>query len=62
MIDSKEDIKKVDLHFVDPKDQTEVVYLRSKYPWISEKEIISAIEKQGPERKQIEDYLDRYHS
>ncbi|UEG49986.1 hypothetical protein LK994_00675 [Ferruginibacter lapsinanis] len=62
MLSTKEDIKKVDHHFVDPKDKTEVEYLHSKYPWISEKVIRSAIEKQGPERKNIEDYLDRYHS
>jgi len=62
MLDTKEEIKKIDLHYVDPKDHTEVEYLHSKYPWISEKEIRSVIEKQGPERKHIEDYLSNYHS
>ena len=62
MLDTKENIKKVDLHYVDPKDHSEATYLHSKYPWISEKVIISAIEKEGPERKHIEDYLTRYHA
>jgi hypothetical protein len=62
MLDTIENIKKVDLHYVDPKDHSEVTYLHSKFPWISEKVIISAIEKQGPERKHIEDYLTRYHA
>jgi len=62
MLDTKENIKKVDLHYVDPKDPSEVTYLHSKYPWISEKEIKLVIEEQGPERKRIEDYLQRYHS
>lgn len=62
MSDTLENIKKPDLHYVDPKDHTEVEYLHSKYPWISENVIRSVIEKQGPERKHIEDYLDKYHS
>ena len=62
MLDTREEIKKIDLHYVDPKDHTEVEYLHSKFPWISEKEIRSVIEKQGPERKHIEDYLSNYHS
>jgi len=62
MLDTKEEIKKIDLHYVDPKDHTEVEYLHSKYPWISEQEIRSVIEKQGPVRKHIEDYLSNYHS
>ena len=62
MSDIKENIKKADLHYVDPKDYTEVVYLHSKYPWFSEELIRSVIEKEGPERKHIEDYLNRYHS
>ena len=62
MLETRENNKKGDLHYVDPKDRSEVEYLHSKYPWISEKEIRSVIEKQGPERKHIEDYLDKYHS
>ncbi|MEP6556150.1 MAG: hypothetical protein ABJB11_21525 [Ferruginibacter sp.] len=57
MLDTNEDIKKPDLHFVDPKDHTEVEYLHSMYPWLSESAIKSAIEKHGPERKHIEDFL-----
>ena len=62
MLEAKESNKKVDRHYVDPEDHTEVVYLHRKFPWISEQEIRSAIEKQGPERKHIEDWLARYRS
>lgn len=62
MQETKDHIKQVDHHFVDPKDPTEVEYLHSKYPWISEKEIKWAINEHGPERKNIEDYLEKYNS
>lgn len=62
MLENKENIKTVDLHYVDQKDPMEVMYLHSMYPWISEEEIKEVIEKQGPERKHIEDCLDGYHS
>lgn len=61
MSEIKESMKKVDLHYVDPEDRMEVVYLHSKFPWISEKEIKSVIKKEGPERKRIEDCLTRFH-
>ena len=62
MSEIRENIKKVDLHYVDPNDQTEVEYMHSKYPWINKETIKSVIEKEGPERKHIEDCLTRYHS
>ncbi len=61
MFDTNENIKKPDLHFVDPNDRTEVEYLHSMYPWIDESAIKSAIEKHGPVRKHIEDYLSSLH-
>ncbi len=62
MLENTENIKMVDLHYVDPKDPMEVMYLHSMYPWISKEDIKSVIEKQGPERKHIEHCLDGYHS
>ena len=62
MVEISVNIKKHDLHYVDPRDHTEVEYLHSKFPWIAEEKIISVIKTQGPERKHIEDYLERCHS
>ncbi|MES2431974.1 MAG: hypothetical protein V4556_13655 [Bacteroidota bacterium] len=61
MAETKEHTNVVDHHFVDPKDATEIEYLHSKYPWISEKVIRETIIEKGPERKNIEDFLERYN-
>ncbi|MFT3679581.1 MAG: hypothetical protein QM791_04875 [Ferruginibacter sp.] len=57
----KANASKPDLHFVDPKNPNEILYLHRMYPWIAEEMIRSVIARYGPERKYIVNYLDGYH-
>lgn len=51
--DGRDDVK------VDSKDKSEVEYLHRQHPQHSHTEIVAAIEKYGPYRKNIEAHLKK---
>ncbi len=59
MADDKKNTGKQDDMRVDSGDPSEVEYVHRKYPQKTHQEIVDAIRKYGPMRKDIEDFLDR---
>jgi hypothetical protein len=59
MADNKQNIGKQDDIRVDINDASEVEYLHRQFPGKTHEQIKEAIEKKGPFRKDIIDYLKR---
>ena len=59
MSDNKQNTGKQDDIRVDKNDKSEVEYLHSQHPSYTHQEIVDAIEKWGPMRKDIEAHLKK---
>ena len=59
MSDNKNNQDGRDRSKVDSKDKSEVEYLHSQFPKHTHQQIVDAIEKYGPVRKEIEAHLKK---
>ena len=59
MSDDKRNTGKQDDIRVDSKDPSEVEYLHRQYPNKTHQEVKDAVEKYGPMRKDIEEFLNK---
>ena len=59
MSDDKSVTTRQDRDRVDSKDASEVEYVHSQFPELEHEQVVEAIEKEGPLRKDIYEYLKK---
>ena len=59
MSDSKQNVGQQDRIRIDSKDPSEVEYVHQQFPNLKHQQIVEAIDKAGPIRKDVMDYLQK---
>ncbi len=59
MSDNKKYTGKKDRIRIDPNDPSEVEKLHAKYPMFTHRQVLNAIKKYGPMRKDVKKYMDK---